>query len=61
MTDEDLIDRIQFVRAKNNILWMDILRLALEHAPDKARISLGLIRENDLEISRLTGVLARDN
>ena len=29
-----IIDNIEKVRSKNNVNWMDVLRLALRHAPD---------------------------
>ena len=32
-----IIDEIEKVRSKNNMNWMDILRLAFIHAPDEAK------------------------
>ena len=37
MTDFEIIDAIEKVRTKNNINWMNILRLAFKHAPSEAR------------------------
>ena len=37
MTDFEVIDAIEKVRTKNNINWMNILRLAFKHAPSEAR------------------------
>ena len=31
-----IIDKIEKVRKKNNVNWMDILRLAFKHAPAEA-------------------------
>jgi len=47
----DLIDEIEEIRENNNSLWMGILRLALEHAPDRARKLLSQINLNDSAIS----------
>ena len=32
-----LIDQIQQIRKKNNVNWMDILRIAFESSPDKTK------------------------
>ena len=37
MTDLEIIDAIEQVRSKNNINWMNILRLAFKHSPSEAR------------------------
>jgi len=50
--------QIEETRELNNRLWMEILELALVHAPKKTKILLGHIRRNDLEVSRLTGIIA---
>ena len=34
----DIIDQIEKVRTKNNVNWMDLLRLAFTHAPDEAKL-----------------------
>jgi hypothetical protein len=49
---------IEATRAINNRLWMSLLELALWHAPKEAKKILKEIRENDLEVSRLTGIIA---
>ena len=55
---KSLVDQIQSIRSRNNVNWMNIMRIALEHAPEKTRAQLAAIQENDLEISRLNGMLA---
>ena len=30
-----IINKIEKVRTKNNVNWMDVLRVALKHAPDE--------------------------
>ena len=42
MTDLEIIDKIEQIRSKNNINWMNILRLAFKYAPDEAREILSL-------------------
>jgi hypothetical protein len=55
-----LIDDIEKVRGSNNKLWMDILRLAMTHAPDKTREILRDININDQQISNLLGFLSEE-
>lgn len=52
-SDSTIVDKIQEIRAKNNKNWMDLLRLALKHAPEEAKIILARINEYDQEISKL--------
>lgn len=59
MTDGELIDYIEALRAKNNKCWMDLVRLAFAVAPDRARELMREIRRLDQAISRATGDLAR--
>ncbi len=51
-TREAIITNIESIRTNNNILWMDILRLALEVAPDRARIIIKDIINNDRDIDK---------
>lgn len=60
VTSEDqIVLKIQEVRSRNNVLWMDLLRIALEAAPDKAKATLELINKNDAQISALVAKLAK--
>ena len=47
------INKIEKARSKNNINWMDILRLALNHAPDETIKLMKKINEKDQKISNL--------
>lgn len=58
MTDSELIGEIQKVREKNNVLWMRILKLAIENAPDEAKDCLKKISSNDSKITALAKELA---
>jgi methionyl-tRNA formyltransferase len=53
MKDTEIINEIESVRSKNNVNWMDILRLAFKHAPDEARKIVGKINTDDNKISSL--------
>ena len=56
----EIIDEIEKVRTKNNVNWMDILRLAFEHAPDDARKLMGIVNEYDGRISQLLTELSNN-
>lgn len=53
MTDQEIIDKIEKVRTKNNVNWMDILRLAFKYAPEEARKIMSKVNSSDKEISEL--------
>ena len=60
MTDLEIIDAIEAVRTKNNVNWMDILRLAFKHAPEDARKLMGKVNEYDGRISELLKELSNN-
>jgi|TARA_B100001093_G_scaffold22637_1_gene20130 hypothetical protein len=49
----DVINKIEKARARNNINWMDILRLAIKSSPDEAMKILKRINKKDQNISDL--------
>ena len=49
----DIIDQIEKVRSKNNVNWMDLLRLAFTHAPNEAKKIMAKIEHQDNRISSL--------
>lgn len=51
---DDIINDITNYRATNNVLWMNLLRLAMKGYPKKASATLKSIRANDVRISDLT-------
>jgi UDP-4-amino-4,6-dideoxy-N-acetyl-beta-L-altrosamine N-acetyltransferase len=55
------IDEIEAARARNNLNWMSILRLALEKSPETAKPIVVDIKKIDREISDLTEKLTQDN
>lgn len=54
----DLVDQIEEVRASNNRSWMDLMRLALELDPERAKQIISDIREHDRQILKLLDELA---
>ena len=54
-----IIDKIEKIRGKNNINWMNILRLSFEKAPKRTAIILSKIYRDDKRISSLAKKLAK--
>ena len=59
-TDLEIIDEAEQVRTKNNVNWMDILRLAFKNAPGDARKLMGRVNEYDGRISQLLTELSEN-
>ena len=59
-SDLEIIDEVQDIRSKNNVNWMDILRLAFQHAPDEARQLMGRVNDYDSKISSLLRELSQN-
>lgn len=57
--EEKMIAQITDLRANNNVLWMRLLEIALEHAPVDAKAALRQINNNDREISGLLQELTK--
>ena len=49
----DIINKIEKIRSKNNVNWMDLLRLAFRLSPNQARKLVGKINLEDKRISNL--------
>lgn len=54
------IDMIQEAREKNNLNWMNVLRLAMDRSPETTRELVGEIRRMDGKITELTDKLIQD-
>ena len=54
----NIIDEIERIRTRNNVNWMDVLRLAFRHAPDEARELMKMINKEDDRVSSLLKKLA---
>ena len=48
-----IINKIQKIRSKNNVNWMDVLRLSVKHAPKETIKLLKKINSKDSQISKL--------
>lgn len=59
MSDAELIDAIEQIRGRNNTHWMNLVRLAFELAPDRARAIMQEIQRLDTEVTRLTRQLSQ--
>ncbi len=57
--DQEIIDGITAIRMSNNLQWMKIVEIALEHAPVETRHVLRNINDNDRAISDLLKDLAQ--
>ena len=54
-----VINQIEKIRSKNNINWMNILRLSFDKAPERTAIILSKIYREDKRISSLAKKLAK--
>ena len=55
----NIINKIEKIRSKNNINWMDLLRLAFRLSPNQARKLIGKINLQDKRISNLLKRLSK--
>jgi len=53
------IDKVERIRSKNNINWMNILRLAFKHSPKEAAKIMNKINKDDGKISKLLKDLSK--
>jgi len=51
--DDKLIDDMQEIRRKNNINWMDLVRLAFKLDPIRAKSIMLEVVENDEAVTRI--------
>jgi hypothetical protein len=54
-----VIDEIENIRTKNNVNWMDVLRLAFTHAPEESKKLMKKINQEDNRISELFEKLSK--
>jgi|TARA_Y100000389_G_C17467486_1_gene526966 hypothetical protein len=52
-----IVNQVKKIRTKNNTCWMELLKLALEYAPEKSKKVLKEINKNDKQITSLIGKL----
>ena len=56
-----LINRIQKIRSKNNVNWMDLLKLSFKHDPKNAAKIMSNVLNDDKKISLLVNKLLKIN
>lgn len=56
---EDQLNEVRLMRAQNNDLWMRIVAIALEHAPEEVKPVMREIESRDRAITAIWGILAR--
>lgn len=62
MTRHDrIIDKIESVRVNNNVLWMNILRVAIREAPEETKALFKKVQENDLKVVEYSKELVADD
>jgi len=57
----DIINKIQKMRSKNNLNWMNILKLAFKNNPKEAAKIMSNVNHDDKKISRLVKQLTNIN
>ena len=60
VSDLEIIDEIETVRSRNNVNWMDILRIAFTYAPEETREVFKRITNDDNLINELSKKLANN-
>jgi len=55
-----IIDEIEKIRTHNNVNWMNILRLAIKHAPEDAIDLLKKVNSEDERISELFNKISEE-
>ena len=55
----EIINTIERIRSKNNVNWMDVLRLAFIHAPEESKKLMKKINQEDNRVSELFEKLSK--
>jgi hypothetical protein len=56
--ESKILDQIRDVRTLNNTLWINVMRVAMKHAPAETKKLIQQITTNDRKVSALTARLA---
>tara|TARA_Y100000768_G_C23555502_1_gene485698 strand:+ start:355 stop:564 length:210 start_codon:yes stop_codon:yes gene_type:complete len=56
----DVINKIQKTRSKNNVNWMNILKIAIKNSPNETIRTMKKINTNDNRISNLFKKLSNE-
>ena len=49
---QEIVNQVKKIRTKNNKCWTELLKLALEYAPEKSKKVLKEINKNDRKITK---------
>lgn len=58
-TDLDILNEIEKIRAENNTLWMDVVRMCFELDPNRARSIFKKVKECDRKIQQLSEEISK--
>ena len=58
-SDLDILNEIEQIRAKNNTLWMDVVRMCFELDPVRARSIFSQVKECDRKIQKLSEEISK--
>jgi len=56
---ENIINEIENIRKKNNVNWMNILRISFKYSPDETAKVMAKIYSDDIRISKLVKKLIK--
>lgn len=56
---EDIINQIENIRKKNNVNWMNILRISFKYSPNETARVMAKIYSYDIKISKLVKKLIK--
>jgi hypothetical protein len=59
MTSDEIIEKISDIRVRNNRLWMELLKIAMQADPVRAKPILRDITHNDHAVTLLTDELSK--
>jgi hypothetical protein len=60
MDERDWIEEIQIIRVKNNKLWMELVRIAAETAPERTKKVMKQISANDEAVTKIVKEYANE-
>ena len=58
-TDLDILNEIEQIRAENNTLWMDVVRMCFELDSERARLIFSQVKECDRKIQQLSEKISK--
>lgn len=59
-SNEEVIGLIEDIRQKNNVCWMNLLKLAFRASPKEARDIMKRVADYDRQVNELTLELCRE-